>query len=210
MKNGHLANVNVYWMILVAIIILLVTPAYGCTSKPISPKVSPGTDLSLVQSQPPALSSQQQPVDVPRVGLQIGYLAPDFTFSLPGGEISSLNSFRGRFMMLNFWATWCSPCRFEMPFLQNIYGDKRWSDKGLKIFAVNSNEPSSRVQAFLKTNSFSFPVLLDVNGNITQAYNIRALPTTFLIDVNGIILDVKIGAFLNQGEIEKLLNTYVR
>ena len=97
-----------------------------------------------------------------------------------------------------------------MPLIQEIYEDKEWSDKGLVILAINiidelRGESPSRAKEFMESYGFSFPVLLDANQDVALKYNIRAIPTTFFIDKDGIIQDIKIGAFSSKTEIEKRL-----
>ena len=89
-------------------------------------------------------------------GTQVGNRAPGFQLNNLDGQSVSLSDFRGSPVLLNFWATWCGPCRFEMPFIQEIFEDKVWTDKGLKILAVDIGESPSDVKEFLNSNGFSF------------------------------------------------------
>jgi DsbE subfamily thiol:disulfide oxidoreductase len=110
----------------------------------------------------------------------------DFSLSLLEGETKSLSSYKGKVVFLNFWATWCGPCRIEMPSLEALYN--KFSDKGLEILAVNCREDQAAVSSYLKNEGFSFPVLLDLNGRVSLNYGIQAIPTTFLIDRDGMII----------------------
>ena len=110
----------------------------------------------------------------------------DFSLSLLEGETKSLSSYKGKVVFLNFWATWCGPCRIEMPSLEALYN--KFSDKGLEILAVNCREDQTTVSSFLKNEGFTFPVLLDLNGRVSLNYGIQAIPTTFLIDRDGMII----------------------
>ena len=143
------------------------------------------------------------PTSAPAQGPQIGKLAPDFKLSNLEGQSVSLGDFRGKPVLLNFWASWCGPCRYEMPFIQEIY--EEWSGKGLIILAVNLQENPSQVKEFVESFGFSFPVLLATNQEVSLAYNIRGIPATFFIDKDGIIQDIKIGAFAGKTEIESRL-----
>ncbi|TET66561.1 MAG: TlpA family protein disulfide reductase [Dehalococcoidia bacterium] len=136
-------------------------------------------------------------------GPEIGKLAPDFQLSNLDGQVVSLGDFRGKPVLLNFWASWCGPCRYEMPFLQEIY--QAWSGKGLVVLTVNLQENPSRVKEFVEEFGLSFPVLLATSQEVPLAYNIRGIPATFFIDKNGIIQDIKIGAFSSRAEIEQRL-----
>jgi cytochrome c biogenesis protein CcmG/thiol:disulfide interchange protein DsbE len=139
-------------------------------------------------------------------GNTLGYTAINFQlYSLDGDEVK-LSDLRGQPVMLNFWATWCGPCRVEMPLFQEIYEDTRWSQKGLVILAVDVQETAGDIQQFMEANGFSFTVLLDTTGEITNKYNLRGIPTTFFIDKDGIIKDVNIGAFMSEVQIEQSLN----
>jgi len=138
-------------------------------------------------------------------GPQVDKLAPDFQLQTLDGQAVSLGDFRGKPVLLNFWATWCGPCRFEMPFLQEIFEKKEWSDTGLVILAIDIGESPSSVKEFMEHFGLSFPALLDINQDVALKYNIRAIPTTFFIDKDGIIQDIKVGAFSSKTEIEKRL-----
>ena len=109
--------------------------------------------------------------------------------------------------MLNFWATWCPPCRDEMPYLQQIYDE--WTSQGLTVLTIDMGEKRERVVEFLESYDLSLPTLLDTEQSTAQMYNIRAIPTTFFIDTNGIIQKIKVGAFRNRDEIERYLATIV-
>ncbi|MFC2066912.1 peroxiredoxin family protein [Chloroflexota bacterium] len=139
-----------------------------------------------------------------------GNLAPDFQLPDLDGQAVSLSDFRGKRVLLNFWASWCGPCREEMPFIQEVYENKKWSDKGLVILAVNLGEDLPSVMSFLEAYGLSFPVLLDVKQVVAKEYNIRGIPATFFISEDGVIQDIKIGAFSNKPEIEwRLVNSII-
>jgi len=131
--------------------------------------------------------------------------APDFQLKTLNGEEVSLSSLRGKTVLVNFWATWCGPCRSEMPLLQEIYEDSGWAERGLVIMAVNLGEPKATVQSFMEGNNYSFTALLDMSGEVGSLYNAQYIPTTYFIDKDGIIKDIKVGAFQNRAEIEKML-----
>ncbi|MFC1929588.1 TlpA family protein disulfide reductase [Chloroflexota bacterium] len=156
-----------------------------------------------------SLKTSAETADGSVSGTNIGNLAPDFQMQSLSGEDVSLQSFRGRPVLLNFWASWCGPCRVEMPFLQGIFDDREWSSKGLVILTVNIGESSDTVKKFMEANQLSLPVVLDRDQKVAREYNIRAIPTTFFIDENGIIRDRVIGAFPNKSEIEKRLSNSI-
>ena len=109
--------------------------------------------------------------------------------------------------MLNFWASWCGPCRAEMPYIQQIYDE--WQDKGLVLLTINVRESASTARQFMQSNNLSFPVLLDTNGNVTQMYNFRGIPTTFFIDEDGIIQARRVGSFSSKQQIEDRLSKII-
>ena len=137
-------------------------------------------------------------------GSQAGNLAPDFALQDLEGQTVILSSLRGSPVMLNFWATWCGYCVWEMPYIQQIY--EEWQDRGLLILAINKKETHAKVQEFMERNSLSFTALLDTDGAISLKYNVGGIPVAFFIDKDGIIQARKLGAFRNTAEIENYLN----
>jgi len=149
-------------------------------------------------------------LETPATSGGVGELAPDFKLLDLEGKMVSLSDFDGRPVLLNFWATWCGPCRMEMPFIQQVYEDKKWSDAGLAILAIDLGESAEKVKNFIDSNSYTFPVLLDRNGSVAQKYNAGTfIPTSLLIDKYGIIKGVKIGPFTSKASLEKALNKIV-
>jgi peroxiredoxin len=129
-----------------------------------------------------------------------GRPAPDFTLQSVNGETFSLGELRGQVVLLNFWATWCPPCREEMPTLQAVY-DAHRAD-GLMVLAVDQNEPASLVQDFGRELGLTFPLLLDPGYVVSDEYRISLLPSTFFIDRQGVIRDVVFGGPMNRALIE--------
>lgn len=121
------------------------------------------------------------------------FLAPDFTLNTIDGKPFTLQELKGRPVILNFWASWCPPCRAEMPAFQLAW--QEYSDTDLVILAVNATHQDSipEINQFIDQNNLDFTVLLDIAGNVSSAYQIHALPTTFLIDRDGIITKTLIG-----------------
>ena len=104
----------------------------------------------------------------------------------------SLSELKGQVVFLNFWATWCGPCRDEMPSMEALYN--RFKDRGLEILAVNSMERSDEVVEFMQSYGLSFPTVLDTDGIVTRAYGISAIPTSYLIDREGNIVVRLVGS----------------
>jgi peroxiredoxin len=133
----------------------------------------------------------------------VGRRAPDFI--LPGldGVKIKLSDLRGKPVVVNFWATWCGYCVEEMPLLQEALDANK--DKGLVILAVNYGETGARAEEFVQLFGYTFTVVLDFYQDVTPFYKLRGLPTTFFIDKEGVIRDIKVGPFSNSGQVEKSL-----
>ncbi|MFP4114022.1 MAG: TlpA family protein disulfide reductase [Spirochaetota bacterium] len=115
----------------------------------------------------------------------------DFELALLGGGRTSLAEHEGKVVFLNFWATWCSPCREEMPSMQLLYDEL--AEEGLELLAVNVLESADTADAFIAEQGFTYPVLLDTNGRVMMRYGIRAYPTTYLIDRDGYVIGTRPG-----------------
>ncbi|TET30209.1 MAG: TlpA family protein disulfide reductase [Anaerolineales bacterium] len=138
-----------------------------------------------------------------------GFLAPDFTLESLSGDEISLSDMRGKVIVLNLWASWCPPCRAEMPALQRVYQENK--ERGLEVLAVNMTAQDSLadVEAFVQEFNLTFPILLDTSGEVGNTYLMRALPTTFFIDREGVIQRVIVGGPMSevtlQSTVEQLL-----
>ena len=119
---------------------------------------------------------------VPAVGADSGP-APDFTLTDASGQSVTLSDLRGQVVMINFWASWCGPCREEMPLLEQIH--QRYEPLGFTLLGVNVEENSADGQAFLAERPVSFPVLYDPDNGISKLYDVVAMPSTVLIDRQG-------------------------
>ncbi len=117
--------------------------------------------------------------------------APYFSSVTPEGKKMSIDDLKGKLVILNFWATWCPPCRLEMPSMEKIY--KEFKGEGLEVVAMNFMEGPEPINVFVKENDFTFTILLDRSGKIAESYGVRALPITFLIGRRGNILARSIG-----------------
>jgi len=123
--------------------------------------------------------------------------ALDFKLKDLNGKEVSLSNYKGKKVFLNFWASWCPPCKAEMPDIDKLYQQTKDSD--LVILAVNIGEDKTTAKSFMESNKYSFTVLLDSNQNIAAKYNISAIPTSFFIDKEGnIVSAVKGGMTLEQ------------
>lgn len=116
----------------------------------------------------------------------------DFTLQLLNGDNITLSSLKGKVVILNFWATWCPPCREEMPSMEKLY--QQYKDQGLEMLAVNLRENRNTVQQFIQQNGYTFPVPLDLNGRVGSMYGISSIPTTFIINREGMIIGRVVGS----------------
>ncbi|APR67536.1 TlpA family protein disulfide reductase [Thalassolituus oleivorans] len=118
--------------------------------------------------------------------------APAFTLpKLVGEGTYSLSQFRGQVVYLDFWASWCGPCRKSLPLLNNLRGELH--QQGFEVLAVNLDEDKASGLDFLKEVPVSYPTLHDANGTTPNAYGLRGMPTSYLIDRNGIMRAVHMG-----------------
>lgn len=142
------------------------------------------------------------PEDLP-VGLEKGNLAPDFELTDMEGNPVKLSDFRGKAVLLNFWASWCPPCRAEMPHMEKLYN--KYKDENFDILAVNltnTEKNSGDAEKFVKELGLTFTIPMDVKGEAGSDYNIMAYPTSYFIDSDGVIREKVLGA-LNEEYMEK-------
>lgn len=141
---------------------------------------------------------------IARNGIEIGKSAPDFTLTKLDGTNVKLSDLKGKKVILNFWATWCGPCQQEMPDMEAFYKEHK---ENVEILAVNYT-PSEKgggeekVSNFAKEKGITFPILLDKNIDVTTAYKVITIPTSYFIDTKGVIQDKFIGP-MTQKEMEK-------
>ncbi len=109
--------------------------------------------------------------------------APDFTLKSRGGSNVRLAELRGQVVLVNFWASWCGPCREEMPKLEDLHNT--YKDLGFSLLGINLDQTPELSKKLLKNIKVTFPVLYDPENKISEAYNVEAMPSTFLIDRNG-------------------------
>ena len=130
--------------------------------------------------------------------------APDITLTDQYGNTHTLSDYRGKVVFLNFWATWCPPCREEMPYIQEIYEETMEDDDTdlviLSVAAPNQGRETSEkgIRSFLDENGYTYPVLMDYDGEVSDAYYIRSYPTTFMIDTRGNIYGYVPGAMTKE------------
>jgi cytochrome c biogenesis protein CcmG, thiol:disulfide interchange protein DsbE len=138
-----------------------------------------------------------------------GFLAPDFTLQDAQGQTVRLSDLRGRPVLVNLWASWCAPCQAEMPDMQKVY--EMYAPRGFTILAVNTTYQDQKSSAldFVAGRGLTFPILFDLDGTVARQYLVRAMPSSFFIDRQGIIRRVVIGGPMSEGllraEVERLL-----
>jgi cytochrome c biogenesis protein CcmG, thiol:disulfide interchange protein DsbE len=143
--------------------------------------------IYLSRTSPRNASAQDLPA------AQKGFLAPDFELKTLDGQSIRLSDLRGKGVILNLWASWCGPCKEEMPAIQKVY--EAYQQKGLVVLAVNQTLMDDRqsVEMFSAQYRLTFPVLLDEDGKVGQAYHVQALPSSYFIGPDGIIQDAIVG-----------------
>jgi len=136
------------------------------------------------------------------VGVNVGELAPDFTLTDLEGKRLRLSNFRGKVVLINFWATWCPACRAEMPEIEAIY--QEYKDKGVAVIGVDIRETEEDVRRYVQQGGFSWSFVLDTTGEVAATYRITAIPAGFLVDKDGTIRAVRIDAMTKRAVEAKL------
>ncbi len=129
---------------------------------------------------------------------QTGFIAPDFTLKNLEGKEYTLSELKGSAVLINLWATWCPPCRAEMPAIQKMYDE--YKGQGFIVLAINSTiqDDSLEIPAFTTKYNLSFPILLDELGDVSRIYQVRSLPSSYFINRLGLITEVVIGGPMSE------------
>jgi peroxiredoxin len=130
-------------------------------------------------------------------------VAPDFTLNAQGGKSVELTQFKGQVVMLNFWASWCGPCRQEMPLLDSIY--KKYSKLGFTMIGVNVEPDSKAANDWLKQTPVSFPILYDTDSKVSKLYGVSGMPSTVIVDRKGTVRMIHHG--YKPGDEEEYLSS---
>lgn len=137
------------------------------------------------------------------------FMVDIFTLQDLDGNTLNLYSLRGKPIVVNLWASWCSPCRSEMKTLESAY--QRYKDQGLQVVAVNMTyqDNPDTVRSFTKSEGLSFPVALDTEGDVNSRYQVQGLPSTYFVDRHGKIVSIVIGGPMSEAllrsQIEQIL-----
>jgi thiol-disulfide isomerase/thioredoxin len=171
----------------------------GLVDRRLRPYVMFGAAALLVLGAVGVWFSLQQPVQgsgSPSIA-SIGAPAPQIALPLVGGGQSDLEADRGKVVLVNFWATWCEPCKAEMPGLQQLADELR--DQPFRLYSVDLQEDAAQIEAFAQQYHLDLYAVIDEDGAATRAYGVRALPSTFLIDQNGILHLQRLGPLATGG-----------
>jgi len=136
----------------------------------------------------------------------VGSPAPEIALKDLQGRDIKLSDLRGKVVLVNFWATWCKPCKEEMPAMQASYDKLR--DKGFVVLAVNELEDTARVAEHIRTHGHTFEVVMDHNNQVANMYGVVGLPASFLIDPQGIVRERISGSLLTESRIEEMVKKY--
>ncbi len=138
-----------------------------------------------------------------------GFQAPDFELNTLNSGSQQLAALRGKPVLVSLWASWCPPCKAEMPAFEKVY--RQYTDQGFIVLAVNASNQDNLAdaRAFVEANGLTFPILLDTQGRVAQLYDLRSLPTSFFIGRDGIIRDIVVGGPISEAglqiRVERLL-----
>lgn len=154
-------------------------------------------------------SAEQDPTLAKEPAPQNGFPAPDFSLKTATGETYTLSELKGQAVLVNMWATWCPPCRAEMPAIEAIY--QEYKDQGLVVLAINHTFQDNPldIAPFTEEYGLTFPILLDETADSARAYQVRSLPSSYFINRQGIINEVIIGGPMSEAllrtQIEEIL-----
>jgi cytochrome c biogenesis protein CcmG, thiol:disulfide interchange protein DsbE len=132
---------------------------------------------------------------------ELGYRAPDFSLETLGGKSIHLRDFAGKPMLINFWATWCGPCRAEIPSLESA--SRQFGNRAV-ILGVNVQELPALVAPFVAELGMTYPVVLDTDSSVSLAFRVRAFPTSFFVDAHGVIVQIEAGSISDALILKRL------
>jgi peroxiredoxin len=136
-----------------------------------------------------------------RGSIQIGDPAPDFVLTDLSGEQHQLSDYKGKGVFLNFWGTWCEPCKEEMPHMEKM--SKEYKDQ-VEVLAVNVGESEFQVKTFAEQYNMTFPTPIDKSKEVQKAYGVNPLPVTFMISPDGKVADIIVGGLVEEDQVRTL------
>ncbi len=183
-------NSRLGWLVLglSAIVLVGLLATQGCTPS--------AQDITKDRQPGPPPPSKLPPAP------EVGRLAPDFTLIDLEGDSVTLSDFQGKAVFINFWATWCPPCRAEMPEIEAVY--QEYKSKDVVVIGVDLLEAESEVRQYVKQGGYSWIFLIDTTGEVVNNYGVAAIPTSFFLDKEGIIRAVNVGAMTKRVMESKL------
>ncbi len=212
-----------------AVLVLVALAAAACAAPPAATSTSTSGGLqpvaiasTPVPTRPPATYVASTPTPGPAAGSAVGdggvaavpagagdkpeprrgFLAPDFELETLDGAKLRLSDLRGKAVFINFWATWCGPCKVEMPDIEQVY--QKYRERDLVVLGVDVQEPRDKVQEFVRAGGYSWTMLLDKSGEVQRTYRVTGIPSSFFVDRDGVIRDVVIG-YTNRTVMEAKL-----
>jgi peroxiredoxin len=181
--------------VLVAVFLLVRASRGDAPSDPLTTQGAP-----TASGTPPTAEAGLGPLD--SQAPVVGEMAPDFVLRRADGATVKLSELRGKVVYVNFWASWCVPCRKELPDIQKIYDEKR--DAGLEVLAINWKDDVATATGFFTTRDLTLPLLLDSNGAVYEQYKLQGLPDSFFIDREGRIASLQYGQVSEQNIRDRL------
>jgi thiol-disulfide isomerase/thioredoxin len=196
---------------LAALVLIGLLAAQGCAP---SPESASGGQVPLSTSgeKPPQFTTSGQLPPSPSggqkeisgvIGVKVGNIPPDFALVDLDGNTVILSHLRGKTVVINFWTTWCPPCRAEMPALETLH--QQYKDRDVVVLGVDLRESPDKVRPFVRKYGYSWIFVQDISGMVSRTYGIRAIPTTFFVGREGLIREVSIGAMSKDVMEAKLI-----
>lgn len=184
-RSRFFLSKGMLFILAMAAIIMGVLAAQGCT--PSAPDTTNGR--------------QPGPSELPPAP-EVGRLAPDFTLTDLKGNSVTLSDFQGKVVFINFWASWCVPCRVEMPEIEAVY--QEYKSQGVVVIGIDLFEDENVVREFVQQGDYSWTFVIDTTGEVTKSYGVTLIPTSFFVDKEGIIRTVSIGAMTKRAMESRL------
>ncbi|MFS0784609.1 TlpA disulfide reductase family protein [Bacillus sp. 1P06AnD] len=196
MKKKHIITAAILVIAIIIVVINIWNPSFSGTNE--KEKAGGTKEEAVSTGTKPSLKGPS---------VDQGATAPDFERRTLDHQVEKLSSYRGKKVILNLWASWCPPCKAEMPHMENYYKEKMTKDEALVSVNLTSLEKQEAdVQSFIETNKITFPILMDDNGSLGQIYQAYTIPTSYLIDRKGKIVQKIVGP-MDEQAMKKLYDS---